>query len=50
MMALSPLNQRRWRNFTANRRAYGGRSGFSVILSTALSLFAELIANDKPMW
>ena len=25
MMALSPLNQRRWRNFKANRRAYAQR-------------------------
>ncbi|RRH75483.1 ABC transporter permease [Falsigemmobacter faecalis] len=46
-MALSPLNQRRWRNFRANRRAF-----WSLILFTtlfALSLFAEVIANDKPL-
>ncbi|MFN6979331.1 MAG: ABC transporter permease, partial [Gemmobacter sp.] len=44
---LSPLNQRRWRNFRANRRAY-----WSLILFAALfvlSLFAELLANDKPL-
>jgi microcin C transport system permease protein len=46
-MALSPLNQRRWRNFKQNRRAY-----WSLILFCALfglSLFAELLANDKPL-
>ncbi|WP_149140101.1 ABC transporter permease [Gemmobacter caeruleus] len=46
-MALSPLNQRRWRNFKANRRAF-----WSLILFTALfglSLFAEVLANDKPL-
>jgi microcin C transport system permease protein len=46
-MALSPLNQRRWRNFRANRRAF-----WSLILFTTLfvlSLFAEVIANDKPL-
>lgn len=44
---LSPLNQRRWRNFKANRRAY-----WSLIIFTALyvvSLFAELIANERPL-
>ena len=42
-MALSPLNQRRWRNFKANKRAY-----WSLILFAALfvlSLFAEVLAN-----
>ncbi|WP_054005211.1 ABC transporter permease [Cypionkella psychrotolerans] len=46
-MALSPLNQRRWRNFRANRRAY-----WSLILFAALfglSLFAEVLANDRPL-
>ncbi|MDP3262336.1 MAG: ABC transporter permease [Tabrizicola sp.] len=46
-MALSPLNQRRWRNFTANRRAYWSLWIFLVLYG--LSLCAELIANDKPM-
>ncbi|MDP2085565.1 MAG: ABC transporter permease [Gemmobacter sp.] len=46
-MALSPLNQRRWRNFRANRRAYWSLLLFSLIFG--LSLFAELIANDKPL-
>ena len=46
-MALSPLNQRRWRNFKANRRAYWSLIVFSVLFG--LSLFAELLANDKPL-
>ncbi|WP_028031500.1 ABC transporter permease [Gemmobacter nectariphilus] len=46
-MALSPLNQRRWRNFKANRRAFWSLWIFSVLFG--LSLFAELIANDKPL-
>ncbi len=46
-MRLSPLNQRRWRNFTANRRAVWSLWVFLVIF--VLSLFAELIANDKPI-
>ena len=46
-MALSPLNQRRWRNFKQNRRAYWSLILFSVLFG--LSLFAEFIANDKPI-
>ena len=46
-MALSPLNQRRWRNFKANRRAYWSLMVFLVLFG--LSLCAELIANDKPL-
>ncbi len=46
-MILSPLNQRRWRNFTRNRRAYWSLIIFSVLFG--LSLFAEFIANDKPI-
>ena len=42
-MALSPLNQRRWRNFTANRRAYWSLWIFLVLYG--ISLFAELIAH-----
>jgi microcin C transport system permease protein len=44
---LSPLNQRRWRNFKANRRAYWSLIIFSV--PVRLSLFAEFIANDRPL-
>lgn len=43
----SPLNQRRLANFKANRRGY-----YSLWIFMALfiaSLFAELIANDKPL-
>ena len=46
-MALSPLNQRRWRNFKRNRRAYWSLWIFAVLFG--LSLFAEFIANDKPI-
>jgi microcin C transport system permease protein len=46
-MALSPLNQRRWRNFKANRRAYWSLWIFLALYG--LSLCAELIANDKPI-
>ena len=46
-MKLSPLNQRRWRNFTANRRAYWSLIIFSVLFG--LTLFAEVLANDKPL-
>ena len=47
MSRLSPLNQRRWRNFKSNRRAYWSLWIFSVIFG--LSVFAEVIANDKPI-
>ncbi|MGR3594363.1 ABC transporter permease [Limimaricola soesokkakensis] len=46
-MALSPLNARRWRNFKRNRRALWSLIIFSVLFG--LSLFAELLANDKPL-
>jgi len=45
--ALSPLNQRRWRNFKRNRRAYWSLWIFAILFG--LSLFAEFIANDKPI-
>lgn len=47
MMRLSPLNQRRWRNFKSNRRAYWSLIVFIVLYG--LSLFAEVLANDKPL-
>ncbi|MGC0223301.1 ABC transporter permease [Pseudooceanicola nitratireducens] len=43
---LSPLNQRRWRNFRRNGRAFWSLMIFLVLFG--LSLFAEFIANDKP--
>lgn len=44
---LSPLNQRRWRNFKANRR--GWWSMWIFLFLFIASLFAEFIANDKPI-
>ncbi|MFO7758751.1 MAG: ABC transporter permease [Roseovarius sp.] len=44
---LSPLNQRRWRNFRRNGRAFWSLIVFSVIFT--LTLFAEFVANDKPI-
>ncbi len=44
---LSPLNQRRWRNFSRNRRAYWSLMIFSVLFG--ISLFADILANDKPI-
>jgi microcin C transport system permease protein len=44
---MSPLLQRRWHQFKANRRGYKSLWIFAVLL--ALSLCAEFIANDKPI-
>jgi microcin C transport system permease protein len=44
---LSPLNQRRWANFKANRRGYWSLWIFLVLFG--LSLFSEFIANDRPI-
>ena len=46
-MALSPLNARRWRNFKRNGRALWSLVIFSILFG--LSLFAELLANDRPL-
>ena len=46
-MPLSPLAQRRWRTFRANRRAFWSLIVFATLF--LLSLFAELIANDHPI-
>ncbi|MDF3608470.1 ABC transporter permease [Paracoccus sp. DMF-8] len=46
-MAVSELNRRRWRNFRRNGRAFWSLVIFTVLF--VLSLFAELIANDKPI-
>jgi len=46
-MPLSPLNQRRLANFRANRRGYLSLWIFAAIFT--LTLFAELIANDRPL-
>ena len=47
MIRLSPLARRRLRNFRSNKRAFWSLIIFAVIFG--LSLFAELIANDKPL-
>ncbi len=48
LIAISPLNKRRWENFKANRRGYWS---FWIFLTLfVLSLFAEFIANDKPFY
>jgi microcin C transport system permease protein len=46
-MTLSPLNQRRWANFKKNKRAFWSLIIFSFVFG--LSLFAEVIANDRPI-
>lgn len=45
--SISPLNRRRWRNFTRNRRAYWSLIIFCFLFG--LSLFADFIANDRPI-
>ena len=47
VLGLSPLNQRRWRNFKANRRGYWSLWIFLGLFF--VTLFAEFIANDKPI-
>jgi microcin C transport system permease protein len=45
--ALSPLNRRRLANFRANRRGF---YSFVILVSLfVISLFAEFIANDRPI-
>ena len=44
---LSPLTRRRLRNFRANRRGFWSLWIFLVLF--VISLFAEFIANDKPL-
>ncbi len=44
---LSPLAQRRWRNFRANKRGYWSLWIFAFLF--IFSLFADFIANDKPL-
>jgi microcin C transport system permease protein len=43
---MSQVNQRRWDNFKANRRGFFALWIFLALFT--VSLFAELIANDKP--
>jgi len=46
-LALSPVNRRRWQNFKANRR--GCFSLWIFLALFILTLFAEFLANDKPL-
>ncbi len=46
-LSLSPINQRRWRNFKANRRGYISLWLFAFLFIT--TSFAEFLANDKPL-
>ncbi len=43
---LSPINQRRWENFKANKRGY--RAFWVFLVLFFVTLFSEFIANDKP--
>ncbi len=47
MFKLTPIGRRRWHRFKANRRGYIALWIFLTLF--LLSLFAELIANDKPI-
>ncbi len=44
---MSSLTQRRWEGFRENKRGFWSLSVFLVLFTT--TLFAELIANDKPL-
>ncbi|MDZ7822641.1 MAG: ABC transporter permease [Ahrensia sp.] len=44
---LSPINQRRWQNFKANRRGYWSMWIFLALF--LVSMMAEFIANDRPI-
>jgi microcin C transport system permease protein len=46
--SLSPLNARRWANFKSNGRGYWSLWIFLVLFFA--TLFAEFIANDKPIF
>ena len=46
--SLRPLTRRRLANFRANRRGYWAFRIFLVVLF--LSIFAEFIANDRPIY
>ncbi len=46
-LKMTPITRRRWENFKANRRGYWSLVIFLVIF--VLTLFAEVIANDRPI-
>jgi microcin C transport system permease protein len=45
---VSALNRRRWQNFKGHRRGYWSLWIFSILFF--VSLFAEFIANDRPLF
>ena len=45
---ISPLNRRRWENFKQNRRGYWSLWIFMILF--VVTLFAEVVANDKPIY
>jgi len=47
LVQFSPINRRRLHNFRANRRGYW--SFWLFLLLFIVSLFAEMIANDRPI-
>lgn len=47
MSRLSPVNQARWARFSRNRRGYWSLWIFATFFT--LSLFSELLANDRPL-
>jgi microcin C transport system permease protein len=47
LFTFSPINRRRWANFTANRRGFWSLWIFLVLF--VLSLFAEFLASDRPI-
>lgn len=46
-MAISELNRRRWRNFRRNGRAFWSLIVFALLF--VIAMFAEIVANDKPI-
>lgn len=46
-MTRNPINERRWRNFKANRRGWWSLWIFAILF--VLSMGAEFLANDKPI-
>jgi len=47
-MAMSPMASRRWDNFKRNRRGFYSLWLFLILF--VLSLFAEFLANDRPIY
>ncbi len=48
LLNLAPVNRRRWESFKRNRRGFISLWIFMALF--VLSLFAEFIANDKPLY